>query len=84
MGIIRTQKRKIAIIFTIISLMSVNGTANECRYTSTTITENGRITKTVEEKTCNEVIELKSFWETFFQSENFTNSLIIIFASLFK
>lgn len=75
---------KTIIIFLLIFSLSVKAEENTCRYEKTTQTNNGVIISTTETKVCKETIQLqeKTWWESFVQSPEYTNTLIILLAAL--
>jgi len=75
---------KTIIIFLLIFSLSVKAEENTCRYEKTTHTNNGVIVSTTETKVCKETIQLqeKTWWESFIQSPEYTNTLIILLAAL--
>ncbi len=75
---------KTIIIFLLIFSLSVKAEENTCRYEKTTHTNNGVIISTTETKVCKETIQLqeKTWWESFVQSPEYTNTLIILLAAL--
>lgn len=75
---------KTIIIFLLIFSLSVKAEENTCRYEKTTHTNNGVIVSTTETKICKETIQLqeKTWWESFVQSPEYTNTLIILLAAL--
>jgi len=85
---VNTRKKKVMgktiIIFLLIFSLSVMAEENTCRYEKITHTTNGVITSTTETKICNETIHLqeKTWWESFIQSPEYTNTLIILLATL--
>jgi len=76
--------KTIIIIFLLIFSLSVKAEQNTCRYEKTTHTNNGVIVSTTETKVCKETIQLqeKTWWESFIQSPEYTNTLIILLAAL--
>jgi hypothetical protein len=76
-------KIKYLILFLFLTTVAI-AQENTCRYETTTQTMNGNIVSTAEIRVCNEVILLnqKSWWESFIQSPEYTNTLIILLATL--
>ena len=76
--------KTIIIIFLLFSFSVVTAEENTCRYEKTTHTNNGVIVSTTETKVCKETIQLqeKTWWESFVQSPEYTNTLIILLAAL--
>ena len=72
------------IIFFLIFSLSVKAEENTCKYEKITQSNNGVITSVQETKICKETIQLqeKTWWESFIQSPEYTNTLIILLATL--
>jgi hypothetical protein len=75
---------KTIIVFLLIFCLSGKAEENTCRYEKTTQTNNGVIVSVTETKVCKETIFLqeKTWWESFIQSPEYTNTLIILLATL--
>jgi len=72
------------IIFFLIFSLSVKAEENTCKYEKITQSNNGVIISVQETKICKETIQLqeKTWWESFVQSPEYTNTLIILLATL--
>lgn len=75
---------KTIIIFLLIFSLSVKAEENTCKYEKITQSNNGVIISVQETKICKETIQLqeKTWWESFVQSPEYTNTLIILLAAL--
>jgi len=75
--------KKCLILFIVLTV-TVFAEENTCKYEKKTETVNGVITNTTEVKVCNETIQLheKTFWEKFVSSPQYTDTLIIILATI--
>jgi hypothetical protein len=75
---------KKCLIFFLILTTTVFADENTCKYEKKTETVNGIITNITEVKVCNETIQLqeKTFWEKFVSSPQYTDTLIIILATI--
>jgi hypothetical protein len=72
------------IIILLLLSVPVFSEENTCKYEKKTEMVNGIITKTTEVKICNETIQLqeKTFFENFVSSPQYTDTLIILLATI--